>query len=317
MVIGWDDNYAIIPLTQEYRAWYGMGVTLYDWINGKIEADDALVEMAVLQSKAYSPVEIGGFFDKQNNFSTAKTLGALFNPIQPLMDIQVNEDFKDDPIFRVPLLRSDDDNVLNSQMNLKSVNYFIKKGMDWLAKSGGADLDINSNTVGGKKISTWRDFNPSKVEHIARSFAPSWIFDASNSLAKAIFEDIEQKSIIDEYKTEGFDPSALPVVNSFWRKKHTGKTYEEYREVLNYSNDLKNEYAKRFKTFDLNKINVISSDQRQFFNVVDNIENQIQEIRAAKEKADSKELKEAADLNILTLRRSAIQEYRKLKNIKP
>ena len=71
------------------------------------------------------------------------------------------------------------------------------------------------------------------------------------------------------------------------------------------------------KTYNLNKIQVISPEQRAFYEQIDKIDQQIQEKNSEKKLIDSEDQTENIDTNILSLRLQAIDAYKKLKNSKP
>lgn len=310
-VIGWKDYYAVIPLPQGYRVWNALGAIMYDMQHGLTDAEDASVDIAEVFSQAVSPVNVNDMFTKEGELSIEKIMGTLFSPLQPFTDVRANEDFRDNTIYKEPFLNTDN-SFARSQMYKYNVNYFIKQMTDKIFIRGGGDPSINSRYVGGTEVSSWMDWNPSKIEFVTKSYTGgpgSLLLDGANLLALQIWDETIKESGNKEYKVDGFDPSVYPILNSFLRKKYEGKYSNEYRDIVNVANNLKTEYSKRLKVDNDGNLKLFTDDQVIFMEDVIRAHKRIGELIDRKDRTDDPIKKAAIEVSILSKQKDIVSRF--------
>ncbi|HAQ18422.1 MAG TPA: hypothetical protein DCR40_04210 [Prolixibacteraceae bacterium] len=312
-VIGWKDNYVSIPLAQGYRVWNALGVAMYEHHTGRISTEQMSFDMAEVFTQALSPVEISGIFNKQGKLSAPKVAGSLFSAIKPLMDISTNEDYRKRPIFREPFLKSQQGKFADSQMHFNNTNAMIVSFTNWLYKQGGGDPELGTKTIIGKRILEKYDWNPAKIEYILKSYTGGpgqTVLDAANYMILKTVDDLDKQIKDREHKIEGFDPTSIPILQTYYHKKYTGFMYDEYREVANKAEELKFEDDRRNQANDPNRIPEISENQRDFLIDFEMTNDEIKSLLDLKKTTTDEDENKVIDLQILGLRRGFVSKYK-------
>ncbi len=312
-VIGWKDNYVSIPLAQGYRVWNALGVAMYEHHTGRLSTEQMSFDMAEVFTQALSPVEISGIFNKQGKLSAPKVAGSLFSAIKPLMDISTNEDFGKRPIFYEPFLKSQQGKSADSQMHFNNTNAMIVSFTNWLYKQGGGDPELGTKTIKGKRILEKYDWNPAKIEYILKSYTGGpgqTVLDVANYMILKTVDDLDKQIKDKEHKIEGFDPTSIPILQTYYHKKYTGFMYNEYREVANKAEELKFEDDRRNQTNDPNRIPEISDNQREFLIDYEMTNDEIKSLLDLKKTITDEDENTVIDLQILGLRRGFVSKYK-------
>lgn len=312
-VLGWKDNYVTIPLPQGFRVWNALGVALYEHQMGRLTTEQLSFDMAEMFSQSLSPVEFGGIFDKDGKISAPKVVGTLVTPLEPLMDVYINEDFRKKPIFREPFMKGDEGKHADSQMYLNRTNFALVSFTDWMYKKAGGDSELGTKTTKGKRIDENFDWNPAKIEYILKSYTGGpgeTILDAANYLTLKIVDDVDKRIKDPEHKIEGFDPTSIPILQSYYHKKYTGFIYNEYRELANDAAVLKFEFDKRNSTRKPGKILEFTLEQRELIYEYEIIDGQLKSLSEYKKMTNNEDILKAIDLQILGIRRGFVSKYK-------
>lgn len=312
-VIGWKDNYVSIPLAQGYRVWNALGVAMYEHHMGRLSTEQMAFDMAEVFSQALSPVEISGIFDKDNKLSAPKTAGILFSAIKPLMDVSINENYQKKAIYREPFLKSQQGKYADSQMYFNNTNAMIVSFTRWLYKQGGGDPEIGTKTIKGKRILEAYDWNPAKIEHILKSYTGGpgqTVLDAANYLILKAVDDVDKRIKDSEHKIEGFDPTSIPILQTYYHKKYTGLMYNEYRDLANQAEVLKFEEERRKLTKNEDNEPELSEDQLDFIDEYELTNDYIRELLDDKKELTNEDEIKAIDLEILGLRRGFVSKFK-------
>jgi len=312
-VIGWKDNYVTVPLPQGFRVWNAIGRGLYEHQMGRLTAEQYAFDMSEMFLDALSPADFGSIFDKEGKISGPKVAGTLMSVSKPWMDISVNENFRKNPIYKEPFLKSQEGRFADSQMHFNNTNFAIVSLTDWLFKKGGGDPEIKTKTVNGKQIPEIYDLNPAKIEYILKSYTGGpgqTILDATNALMLATLNDADKRVKGIENKIEGFDPANIPIIQSYYHRKYTGRVYHDYREIANKADVLKFEESQRTKKPDQEYSSGLTDDQIDFLIEFDMHDSEIKDLLQEQKGIEDDSLKKALDLKILILRRSIVSKYK-------
>jgi len=312
-VLGWKDNYVSIPLAQGYRVWNALGVALYEHHTGRLSTEQMAFDMSEVFSQALSPVEISGIFDKENKLSAPKAAGVLFSAIRPLMDVSINENYQKKAIYREPFLKSQEGKYADSQMHFNNTNALIVSFTRWLYKQGGGDPELGTKTNKGKRILEAYDWNPAKIEHILKAYSGGpgeTVLDAANYMILKIVDDFDKRNKDSEHKIEGFDPTSIPILQTYYHKKYTGLMYNEYRDLANQAEVLKFEEERRRLTKNEDDEPELSEDQLDFIDDYELANDEINELLEDKKAATNEDEKKVIDLQILGLRRGFVSKHK-------
>lgn len=184
---------------------------------------------------------------------------------------------------------------------------------DWLYKQGGGNPELGTKTIGGKRILERYDWNPAKIEYILKAYSGGpgqTVLDGMNYLILKTVDDLDKRIKDNEHKIEGFDPTSIPILQTYYHKKYTGFMYNEYREIANKAEVLKFEEQRRNQTNDPDKIPEITDDQKDFLMEYDMTDDEIRDLLDSKKTATDEDEKKAIDLQILGLRRGLVSKYK-------
>ena len=312
--IGFADDYVIVPLAQGFRLWNSIGVILYEVYKEKINSKEAAIKVADVLSQEMSPVDMGGIFDKDGNLSSAKIAGTVFSAITPITDWAANENFMNKPIYKEPFTKNQEDKVASSQMYGYNTNFAIRAITDANFKAGGGNPNVNSRyTADGKEIPWYRDINPTLIEHTIKGATggplPEMFFESINLLAASFDDDFKQKMADEESRTKGVDKNTIPLVNQFYKSKYTGLAAEQFKEIYNYGDALKDRQSKGMKTYDVEDIMKTPINQRQFAEEVNEAKSIIDDMMAAKKQTKDLQAKKEIDSEILKVRKEIVEKY--------
>lgn len=312
-VIGWKDNYVTIPLPQGYRVWNALGTAIYEHQTGKLSTEQMAFDMAEMFSTAMSPVDLVGVFDRKNKLSYPKVVGNLISPIRPIMDLSINEKFNNGLIYREPFLSNRESRFSDSQMYLNQTNALLISFTDWMYKQGGGDIELGTKTVNGKRIPGVLDWNPAKIEYILKSYTGGpgqTILDALNYLTLKTIDDVDKRIIDTEHKIEGFDPTSIPILQSYYHKRYVGLMYDEYRDLANEAEMLKTENKRRENTNDPDKMFGMPDEKVEFITDYDITNSLINELLDLKKEVQNEDELKSIDLQILNIRREFVSKYK-------
>ena len=234
------DRYLRIPLPQFWRGFHSLGVIAYDLMKGKTTTGKAVANTFLNFLGGLSPVDIPGFW-VDGEFSLSPIVPTS---VKPLTEAFItNRDFMGSTIAKEPFTKALEDQLAESSLNKKNVNPAIKAITDFLAKDVGGkygDLKVDVRDGKIKYLNYFLDWNPSKIEHLVKSY-----FGGSGKVASDMVTTIVQLLSSEQE----LDIDNVPFLNSFIRNTPDSKwkvidEYYNLKEMAGNATAVKN-YAKR------------------------------------------------------------------------
>lgn len=191
------------PMPQIFRIPFGIGATLYDYLNGYVdgrEAGKAIVGI-VLNDLAY------GY-----NEGSRVGRGIIPTVAQPFSDLKANED-----VWGRSIYREDKWGIgyPDTELHNKNVNSLIKATTDWL----------NEATGGDRLKSGWIDWNPSKIQYgLEQAFGGLGGFVRRTG---EFFDSLNPDSGVE------FELQNIPFLGSLLYTVNPESWYEKYHEYDN------------------------------------------------------------------------------------
>jgi hypothetical protein len=218
-----------------------MGSNVSDLAHGKTTTGAAIGDGLLNFLNALSPIDVSGFVDSNRDFSLSPLVPTAASPI--VEAYVTNENFMGYPISKEPFTQQLEDVLADSKLHKKNVNPAIKFITDSLFELGGGETDRKTyrdpKTGEQKRVPYLMDINPSKIEHLIKSYTGgtgAFVADLGTTLINAT-------------KNE-YDIDDMPYVNSFIRNypaKHwdiIGDYYDEKEKDSKWT-DLANSYKKK------------------------------------------------------------------------
>ena len=257
------------PLPQNLRAFNGAGLQFMLACMGKKDWQAAVIDAAQFMAGEYLPNEAASLLNAVQWDETRGTLkdgdaqvGRDIAPtaISPMVDVITNRNFMGQPVYKMPYVRSQDDNVAHWSLGKKRTKQVYKDFAEWQWKMRGGSTERNDlmSRNGTSQLSNSKLNNPSVIEHLVEGYGGgpvsgladigTWIEFASTGDVKELKKlqmvapffrqerdytaaDVKYWELTDLYRSRQQTMSNL-------RKAKEGEDLERYREMTRRVSEL-------------------------------------------------------------------------------
>ena len=165
-----------IPLPHFFRGFWGFGVQLALWMQGKKNADEFLLQGLQFLTGELVPEQLGILdglrYDNASGRISLDPVMPLINimptVLQPLFEAGFNRDFTGGRIYKENYLRSMDSKIPKTQLGRDDESPALRYLTDWLANVSGGSATARTN----RDIPFWADVNPSALAHVIEGYSP-------------------------------------------------------------------------------------------------------------------------------------------------
>lgn len=165
-----------IPLPHFFRGFWGFGVQLALWMQGKKNADEFLLQGLQFLTGELVPEQLGILdglrYDDASGRISLDPVMPLINimptVLQPLFEAGFNRDFTGGRIYKENYLRSMDSKIPKTQLGRDDESPALRYLTDWLANVSGGSATARTN----RDIPFWADVNPSALAHVIEGYSP-------------------------------------------------------------------------------------------------------------------------------------------------
>ena len=257
------------PLPQNLRAFNGAGLQFMLACMGKKDWEAAVIDAAQFMAGEYLPSEAASLLNAVEWDETRGTLkdgGAQVwrdiapTAISPMADVIANRNFMGQPVYKMPYVRSQDDNVAHWSLGKKRTKQVYKDFAEWQWKMRGGSTERNDlmSRNGTSQLSNSKLNNPSVIEHLVEGYGGgpisgladigTWIEFASTGDVK----ELKKLQMIAPFFRQERDYTATDV--KYWeltdlyrsrqqtmsnlRKAKEGEDLERYREMTKRVSEL-------------------------------------------------------------------------------
>ena len=169
------------PLPQNLRAFNGAGLQFMLACMGKKDWQAAVIDAAQFMAGEYLPNEAASLLNAVQWDETRGTLkdgdaqvGRDIAPtaISPMVDVITNRNFMGQPVYKMPYVRSQDDNVAHWSLGKKRTKQVYKDFAEWQWKMRGGSTERNDlmSRNGTSQLSNSKLNNPSVIEHLVEGY---------------------------------------------------------------------------------------------------------------------------------------------------
>lgn len=257
------------PLPQNLRAFNGAGLQFMLACMGKKDWQAAVIDAAQFMAGEYLPSEAASLLNAVQWDETRGTLkdgdaqvGRDIAPtaISPMVDVITNRNFMGQPVYKMPYVRSQDDNVAHWSLGKKRTKQVYKDFAEWQWKMRGGSTERNDlmSRNGTSQLSNSKLNNPSVIEHLVEGYGGgpvsgladigTWIEFFSTGDTKELRKlqmvapffrqerdytatDVKYWELTDLYRSRQQTMSNL-------RKAKEGKDLERYKEMTRRASEL-------------------------------------------------------------------------------
>jgi hypothetical protein len=180
-------SYGIVPLPQNFRGMWGLGVIANDAATGNLKGENPAVEMLASLTDDLSPVDIGSLYDSKTGWNWGVITPSK---IRPGVEWLNNRDYLGRNIARQLPYESD-------ERKLECQRAYPRTGATWIAISEA----LNDVSGGDKYTKGWLNVNPAKLQHVWDGYLGGmWkfgekTFNTAYSAAKGDDKKIESRDI--------------------------------------------------------------------------------------------------------------------------
>ncbi|MCF7859860.1 MAG: hypothetical protein K9N07_11150 [Candidatus Cloacimonetes bacterium] len=309
---GKKETYLRLPLSQFWRGFHAMGVTMYDYFNDRVSEGEALGRIISNFIAGMAPIDVTAFV-QEGKFHAWGPL--VPTPAKPIQEIIVNRDFMGNKIAYEAFTKKLEEDLANSGLHKKYVNPAAKFITDVLFESGGgiSEYKMRMGKDGKLKyVPSFMDVNPSKIEHLISGYlggTGKFINDILNTLNDFV-------TVEEEYNWQDW-----PFINDFVRSVPDEKwiildKYYGYKKHIDRAKIIRNkakaerddEQWERYK----------SGDYRDAIKVLDKCERKLKQ-KKDERGSDLIGLENVDELGdqMIELRKDAVKELDKLNINKP
>lgn len=257
------------PLPQNLRAFNGAGLQFMLACMGKKDWQAAVIDAAQFMAGEYLPSEAASLL---NGVQWDETRGTLKDggpqvwrdiaptAISPMVDVIENRNFMGQPVYKMPYVRSQDDNVAHWSLGKKRTKQVYKDFAEWQWKMRGGSTERNDlmSRNGTSQLSNSKLNNPSVIEHLVEGYGGglvsgladigTWVEFASTGDVK----ELKKLQMIAPFFRQERDYTATDV--KYWeltdlyrsrqqtmsnlRKAKEGEDVERYREMTRRISEL-------------------------------------------------------------------------------
>lgn len=228
---------ASLPISQIYRQFYSMGFDAYELMTHRKSVTDVLSSQLANIPSDLTPIDTGGFLDKNKDVSIRPLVPSI---LRPIMELQVNENFMNALIVPEPFSLTEAKKIADTRRAYKDVNKTAQWLTDELYKLGGGDetgFKYIYDNGQLKEIPALLDISPESIEFLFESYFggvgkfvnQTWK-TAGNivNMGKSLATDDDLKKALKEV-----DVNTVPVVNRFIRTPMGDPLQNEFRQVRN------------------------------------------------------------------------------------
>ena len=257
------------PLPQNLRAFNGAGLQFMLACMGKKDWQAAVIDAAQFMAGEYLPSEAASLLNVVQWDETRGTLkdgwpqvwrDVAPTGISPIVDVIENRNFMGQPVYKMPYVRSQDDNVAHWSLGKKRTKQVYKDFAEWQWKVRGGSTERNDlmSRTGTSQLSNSKLNNPSVIEHLVEGYGggpvsgladiSTWIEFASTGDVKELKKlqmvapffrqerdytetDVKYWELTDLYRSRQQTMSNL-------RKAKEGEDLERYREMTKRVSEL-------------------------------------------------------------------------------
>lgn len=258
-----------LPLPQNLRAFNGAGLQFMLACMGKKDWQAAVIDASQFMAGEYLPSEAASLLNAVQWDETRGTLkdggdqvvrDIMPTVISPAMDVYLNKNFMGQPVYKMPYVRSQDDNVAHWSLGKKRTKQVYKDFAEWQWKMRGGSTERNDlmSRNGTSQLSNSKLNNPSVIEHLVEGYGGgpiagladigTWIEFASTGDVKELKKlqmiapffrqerdytetDVKYWELTDLYRSRQQTMSNL-------RKAKEGEDFERYREMTKRVSEL-------------------------------------------------------------------------------
>ena len=258
-----------LPIPQNLRAFNGAGLQFMLACMGKKDWEAAVIDAGQFMAGEYLPSEAASLLNVVQWDETRGTLkdgwpqvwrDAAPTGISPIVDVIENRNFMGQPVYKMPYVRSQDDNVAHWSLGKKRTKQVYKDFAEWQWKMRGGSTERNDlmSRNGTSQLSNSKLNNPSVIEHLVEGYGGgpvsgladigTWIEFASTGDVK----ELKKLQMIAPFLRQERDYTATDV--KYWeltdlyrsrqqtmsnlRKAKEGEDLERYREMTKRVSEL-------------------------------------------------------------------------------
>ena len=258
-----------VPLPQNLRGFNGAGLQFMLACMGKKDWQAAVIDAGQFMAGEYLPSEAASLLNVVQWDETRGTLkdgeaqvfrDAAPTAISPIVDVITNRNFMGQPVYKMPYVRSQDDNIAHWSLGKKRTKQVYKDFAEWQWKMRGGSTERNDlmSRTGTSQLSNSKLNNPSVIEHLVEGYGGgpisgladigTWIEFASTGDVKELRKlqmvapffrqerdytetDVKYWELTDLYRSRQQTMSNL-------RKAKEGEDFERYREMTKRVSEL-------------------------------------------------------------------------------
>lgn len=224
----------ILPVSQAYAFFYGLGKIAYESYNGYLTQDEAISEASLHLVSAYSPVNFDYGTTNENDlvdrlliYSVGAVTGA-----KPLVIASVNKQL----ITR----QKNDIYYAKSALGKDRTSDIIKDFAEFMHNATGGDLPKSSLN---KNLNSVVDIDPNLLEYFIVNYGGG-AAQAALALADGVYE-LTTKN--DNLNT--FDPTDLYIVRSFVKNTKDSYDYANFLQAVDYINRMRDRLKAANETY--------------------------------------------------------------------
>ena len=258
-----------LPIPQNLRAFNGAGLQFMLACMGKKDWETAVIDAAQFMAGEYLPSEAASLLNAVEWDETRGTLkdgekqvyrDIAPTAISPVVDVLTNRNFMGQPVYKMPYVRSQDDNVAHWSLGKKRTKQVYKDFAEWQWKMRGGSTERNDlmSRKGTNQLSNSKLNNPSVIEHLVEGYGGgpisgladigTWVEFASTGDVK----ELKKLQMVAPFLRQERDYTATDV--KYWeltdlyrsrqqtmsnlRKAKEGEDLERYKEMTKRVSEL-------------------------------------------------------------------------------
>ena len=313
--VGVDDEgktiFFCIPMAQGIRAVTNISDNIVDVLTGNKTVGQAMHTQLLNMMGEFLPLSFDAIDLTGRNTSYSFAVPFMPTAVQPLMDIWTNTDFKGDPIYKEPFLKSQEGFLPEFNNVYKGTSRVLVGVSKYLNRAAGGS-DFRSSAVGvDKEGNVYErpygyafDRNPVRAEHLLNAYLGVFLTLPSNlvDLTISIFDPDEDVQARD-----------LPVVNRFFKKSYKKDGYEMYYETKEFVDMTNNSISAARKAGDLKGAATIQKRNAEIIKAFKAYDERVKQLNELLKKADiSTQQSERLEAQRDEIINKAAQEFQKI-----
>jgi hypothetical protein len=238
------DENVTFPIPQILRKFHGIGWDSYDLMSGRKEPGAVLLSQLSSLPSDISPIDTGGFLNKDGDLSLKPLVPSIMRPI---VELEANENFMKLPISPEPFSLEMANKIADTRRAYKDVNKIAQWTTDKLYELGGGDATGFKYVYKDGKlydVPALLDISPESIEHLFESYfggvgkLVNRTWKTTSNIYGAGVKMHEGKDFDEAIKE--IDVNVVPVVNRFIRTPMGDPLMKQFRKVRNdFENKIK------------------------------------------------------------------------------